>query len=208
LSSALEPSQSSKDILDFTMTRSVSFTEQTEVLEIESIDSMPLKEAIEAAWYAKVDYKRMKYIDNIIIRSISASTTASQECIRGLEFRTPEGSTQRRLVVLDAISAVMGEQSRQEMSCQTNAETLSFMYKKVTGASARSAAERGMTDSQDVNRNDPEMKGLWLEVAEGKNVDSQQVKGSRTPVSRFQKLIGRAVSRTRRMPRREAQQAE
>jgi hypothetical protein len=195
------------------MTRSVRFTEQNEAHKIESTDSMS-KEEIAAAWYTKIDYKRIHYIDNMIIRSMSASSMTSQECIRGLEFRTPERSVQRRLAVLDAIFVVTGKQGSQqdEMSCLNNPGTLSFMYKKVTQASARSAAEQGMVDSQGVNRNDPEMKGLWLEVlADEQIVDSaKQVKGSpraiSTPVARFQKVIGRAVSR-RRLFSREAGQS-
>ena len=177
---------------------SVSFAESHEVMEIVHVDDLSAEE-IAALWFTKDDYRDMSAEDSLIINSMMLGKTPNfEDCTRGLEGRTPEGSDNKKSTTLDAINAVIDEQDRQRARGIFDPEALAKVYMEITAAPARAAHKQGIHDSENVNEVELRVISLGFSLADSvpHEIEIIHKKGLRETVStRIQKFLDRAKGR-------------
>ena len=179
------------------MTRKVHFSDQMEVHAPKHLDSM-LPEEVASLWFSKQDYKVMKSVDQMIIKSMANGSPQSHDCLRGLESMTPEGAMAKRNITVEAVCAVLEEQKRQRSEGIRNSAQIAAIYAEVSANSMKTARQKGIMDVKALCVDDADADSfglsykLALSLAEGILPKKQQ-----STVTKIQGFFDRAKSRGR-----------
>jgi hypothetical protein len=106
-------------------------------------------ELVAHTWYNKTDFDAMKDEMIVVLKKMSKNITVPENndtTIRGLEFRTKQGSASRQKIKLDAVQAVMKEQSRQHDAHNIDDQLLAEVYLRHGDPCARAARNVGSAD--------------------------------------------------------------
>ena len=121
---------------------------------IPHVDDLP-EEEVNAVWYEREDYDRMKQALVPVIRRLMKGEKVAEnnnETARGLEFRTREGAIRRQHNKLDSINAVLDEQDRQKTMRINDDEKLREIYLSRSAHCLEEARELGMKDEHAMNK--------------------------------------------------------
>jgi hypothetical protein len=101
-----------------------------------------------SVWWSKEEYRETKKDAQAIITALEKGRTRIDDCTRGLEQRTRDGSIQKRLATLDSICAVLMEQERQSQQGISNVALIRGAYFTITVKATAEARERGAEDAR------------------------------------------------------------
>lgn len=101
-----------------------------------------------ATWYNREEFMDMKMHRRRIVQLMQTGQ-AVDECTRGLENKTRDGSTIRQMDIFSSVGAVLDEQDTQEFSGTFNPEALAYVYTMYSHSSQRRAQERAMKDQME-----------------------------------------------------------
>lgn len=126
--------------------RSVTFEHNVDVREVPHRKDLR-KEDILATWYNSEDFERIKKTLVVTLRLMLAKKqVGSDQCTRGLEFRTPQGAKLRKKNKLDALTAVWNEQVAQWKENITDEDAISRVYQEQSLKCRQAARKFGLQD--------------------------------------------------------------
>jgi hypothetical protein len=129
--------------------RSVTFEHNVDVREIPHLKDLPKKDLLET-WYTSEDFDRIKKsLVNTLRLMVAKKPVGSDQCIRGLEFRTPQGVKLRKKNKLDALTAVWNEQVAQWKDNKTDEDAIRRVYREQTLKCLQVAIKFGMSDERE-----------------------------------------------------------
>jgi hypothetical protein len=182
------------------------------VHEVPHVDDLSFEERL-SVWYLKKDFAVMRLENNILVHTISNGTTPSDACTRGLEDRTHEASSNKRIAVTDGLFAVLSEQDQQNLVGVRDPEQIRVLYMECTKRFFEEARTLGINDVEAVgyevqveaapldsasSSSSSRTKLAQSELVEAADDDGVVLtKKSQKPVSRLQKFIGSATKRRR-----------
>jgi len=141
--------------------KSVRFFPEVIVREVLHVNEFT-DEEVYLSWYRRSDFQRMKKSFVHIIQKLTNGCwpgDTEHETARGLEHRTREGSTKRKLRKLKGLMAVLDEQERQWMERTKDVEKIARGYMRVTVTASHSARVVAQKDRQEVHF-------LWQDIEE------------------------------------------
>jgi hypothetical protein len=128
----------------------VTFSQNVDVQEVPHLKDLPQEEKI-ATWYNNQDFERIKKSLVITLRLMMAQKpVGSDQCVRGLEFRTPQGAKFRKKTKIDALTAVWNEQVAQWKENKTDDEAIRRVYVQHSLKCREAARKFGLHDEQAV----------------------------------------------------------
>lgn len=140
-------------------TPTVRFSQNDEIFLIPHVKEYS-EEDIQAIWYRPYEFREMRSQAHRIVHAIeqqkqhqtipAAPSESDSMTMRGLEFRTSEGSLKRSLHKREAYTAVMEEQERQWMTGQEDPDRIAAAYKIISTKCHGLALFRGIRDEHDV----------------------------------------------------------
>jgi hypothetical protein len=132
--------------------RKVSFASNIDVKEVPHLKDVP-EEDLKATWYTQEEFECIKKSLIVTVRLMMAMKPIdSEQCTRGLEFRTPAGAKLRKKNKLDALTAVWNEQVSQWKRNRTDEEAISFVYTEQCQKVSEVARRMASQDEKDVRR--------------------------------------------------------
>lgn len=152
---------------DRTGNKSVSFNQRVKVREHPCLNEFS-EEEIERAWYDRTDYAMIKAdCFSAIEKTLSGKTFPDDEtlCLRGLEYRTPQGAALRRKHKLEAIDVVFDEQCLQWSKGAHDPECIAHHYSNCADHSARVAHLIAVQDEQFVHDQQEQEESSLLKVS-------------------------------------------
>ena len=127
----------------------VSFGSHVDIQEVPHINDME-DDLIADTWYNDEDFAIIKQGMVVTVRLMMANKPVDEsQTTRGLEFRTPAGSKQRKHNKLKALTAVWNEQVAQWKRNFADAEAISFVYQQQSYASQAVARQLALKDQVD-----------------------------------------------------------
>jgi hypothetical protein len=121
--------------------RKVSFASQVSIKEMQHRRDI-LAEEVSATWYNSTDFDEIKKSIIVTLRCIVAKRPLGDEqCSRGLESRTPEGTKLRKVNRINALTAVWHAQVEQWETDTINEEAIASVY-QMQSAICKKAAHR------------------------------------------------------------------
>jgi hypothetical protein len=130
----------------------VSFEQHVDVKEIPHIKDLSAEE-VSAVWYNGEDFEAIKKSLVVTLRLMIASKpVGSDQCTRGLEFRTPQGAKYRKKNKLEALTAVWNEQVAQWKDNVSNDEAIRRVYVEQSKKCIETARKFGMHDERAVQK--------------------------------------------------------
>eukprot|EP00539_Tryblionella_compressa_P015390 CAMPEP_0178853798 /NCGR_PEP_ID=MMETSP0746-20121128/22448_1 /TAXON_ID=913974 /ORGANISM="Nitzschia punctata, Strain CCMP561" /LENGTH=212 /DNA_ID=CAMNT_0020519655 /DNA_START=305 /DNA_END=943 /DNA_ORIENTATION=- len=127
-----------------TESRKVSFFGSVRVQLIAGLDEFTEEEKA-AAWYNRQDFDEIKRDRRATVKTmeqVNPRVDDAQQCYRGLEFKTRQGSKLKQWNVMESAMVVFDEQIQQMAAGRNDPEALSKAYHAATADSALAAAER------------------------------------------------------------------
>jgi hypothetical protein len=149
-------SNSSRNSRQLGSPRKVNFYPGVSVRECLHINNFTDDEVYNS-WYKKQDFQKMKIGMNFILQKISNGSWTGEtenETARGLEYRTREGATKRKVNKLNGLMAVLDEQERQWRGGMDDTEAIASAYIAV---SSKSLLEVRLLAAKD----ETEVKEMW-----------------------------------------------
>ena len=119
-----------------------------QIFPIQHIDEMDEADVL-ATWYEKKDYDAIKSKIIPIIRKMMKKEDipeTDKETVRGLEYRTRQGALRRQHNKLEAITAVLEEQQRQQAVGENDDESLRKAYLNACSHCQEEACELAAED--------------------------------------------------------------
>jgi hypothetical protein len=180
------------------MSRKVSFADGAVVHEIDHFSTFSPEE-IERSWYTVNDYREIRVRDAAIIISIVRKIVREKDevdddCIRGLEGRTPVEAEIKRTKFIESTYNVLDEQQRQIAYGISEPKKIASLYRKCTKSCAKAAKERARRDWQSINES--EIASIEEEEEEVTLVDEKDTipKKKQGPMTQILRFIERASS--------------
>lgn len=132
--------------------RSVTFAKAVAVLEVQHLKDTTDAE-IAATWYDTSECEAIKKGMVTTIRLMMAKKLiGSDQCTRGLEFRTPAGAKLRKKNKLESLTAVWNEQVSQWKTGTSDAEAISRVYMETSKHCGENAQKAGAYDEKAVQK--------------------------------------------------------
>jgi hypothetical protein len=132
--------------------RSVTFATTVAVLEVQHLKDTTNAE-IAASWYDNSECEAIKKRMVATIRLMMAKKPiGSDQCTRGLEFRTPSGAKLRKKNKLESLTAVWNEQVSQWKTGTSDAEAISRVYIETSKHCGEKAQKAGAYDAKVVQK--------------------------------------------------------
>jgi hypothetical protein len=132
--------------------RSVTFAKAVAVLEVQHLKDTTHAE-IAATWYDTSECEAIKKGMITTIRLMMAKKPiGSDQCTRGLEFRTPAGAKFRKKNKLESLTAVWNEQVSQWKTGTSDAEAISRVYMETSKHCGEKAQKAGAYDEKAVQK--------------------------------------------------------
>ena len=132
--------------------RFVSFTSDVDVKEVPHLKDLEPEE-IAAVWYNGTDFERIKKSLVVTLRlMIAKKPVDSDQCTRGIEFRTPQGAKFRKKNKLEALTAVWNEQVSQWKENITDEEAIRKVYLEHSTKCMETARKFGLHDEKAVEK--------------------------------------------------------
>ena len=136
-----------------TSTIGVTFSQRMDVREIRHFRDLSPEE-IKDVWYANEDFDEIKKSLIGTLRLMMSKKPILDEegdddelhCIRGLEFRTPQGAKRRKQIKVDALTAVWNEQVKQWQNDVVDDESIRQVYLKHSDPCRMAAYKFGIQD--------------------------------------------------------------
>ena len=130
----------------------VSFTSDVDVKEVPHIKDLSPEE-VAAVWYNGADFERIKKALVVTLRlMIAKKPVDSDQCTRGIEFRTPQGAKFRKKNKLEALTAVWNEQVSQWKENITDEEAIRSVYLEHSTKCMETARKFGLHDEKAVQK--------------------------------------------------------
>lgn len=101
-----------------------------------------------ATWYDVEDFRNLKMERRRTVKLMELGTRP-RDSVRGLEGKTKEGSRQRTMAILNAVSAVLDQQQDQEIQGSSDPEALAQIYSMYSRKSQEEALERARKDQKE-----------------------------------------------------------
>jgi hypothetical protein len=128
----------------------VTFNNQVDVQEVPHLKDLPQEEKA-ATWYNNQDFETIKKSLVVTLRLMMAQKlVGSDQCVRGLEFRTPQGAKYRKKNKIQALTAVWNEQVAQWKDNKTDDEAIRRVYLEHSLKCREAARKFGIHDEQAV----------------------------------------------------------
>lgn len=129
---------------------SVSFGQHVDVKEVPHLKDLPAEE-VSAVWYNSEDFEIIKRSLVVTLRLMVANKpVGSDQCTRGLEFRTPHGAKYRKKNKLEALTAVWNEQVTQWKDNVLDDEAIRRVYLEQSEKCCETARKFGIHDEKAV----------------------------------------------------------
>jgi hypothetical protein len=127
---------------------SVTFEQHVDVQEVPHWRDLPSDE-VSAIWYNGEDFESIKRSLVVTLRLMIANKpVGSDQCTRGLEFRTPHGAKYRKKNKLEALTAVWNEQVVQWKDDVTDDEAIRRVYLEQSEKCRETARKFGLHDEK------------------------------------------------------------
>mmetsp|Transcript_33584 Transcript_33584/g.56189 ORF Transcript_33584/g.56189 Transcript_33584/m.56189 type:complete len:224 (-) Transcript_33584:105-776(-) len=130
--------------------RFVTFVQSVDVKEVPHLKDLPQEEK-NATWYTNADFEVIKRSIILTLRlMVAKKPVGSDQCTRGLEFRTPGGAKFRKQNKLEALTAVWNEQVAQWKDNVTDEEAIRRVYLEQSLKCRETAIKFGLHDENAV----------------------------------------------------------
>ncbi|KAG7359761.1 hypothetical protein IV203_034859 [Nitzschia inconspicua] len=130
----------------------VRFEQHVDVQEVPHLRDIPAEE-VSATWYNSEDFNVIKKSLVVTLRLMLANKpVGSDQCTRGLEFRTPHGAKYRKKNKLEALTAVWNEQVAQWKDNVTDDEAIRRVYLEQSEKCRETARKFGLHDERAVQK--------------------------------------------------------
>jgi len=131
----------------------IYFSDDVVEHDIPTLDQLP----IEAIWYCREEYDRIKSFNSAIVRMVKGGGFAESKeySARGLEHKLKEVFRQRRANKFNALNAVLEEQDRQLNRGMYDADMISLAYRAITERCHAAAAVVALRDYENSLNYDP-----------------------------------------------------
>jgi hypothetical protein len=130
----------------------VSFISDVDVKEVPHIKDLSAEE-IAAVWYNGADFEDIKKSLVVTLRLMIANKpVGSDQCTRGIEFRTPQGAKFRKQNKLEALTAVWNEQVSQWKENITDEVAIRRVYLQHSTKCMETARKFGLHDEKAVQK--------------------------------------------------------
>lgn len=124
----------------------VKFSQKIQVHEIYHFRDLPPEEVV-ATWYTNDDFELIKKSLVATLRLMMTDKDVGEDqCVRGLEFRTPLGAKQRKQRKVVALTAVWNEQVRQWQEDIVDDEAIRRVYLQHSDPCREVARKFGVRD--------------------------------------------------------------
>jgi hypothetical protein len=130
----------------------VSFEQHVDVQEVPHLRDLPPDQVAEV-WYNGEDFETIKKSLVVTLRLMIANKpVGSDQCTRGLEFRTPHGAKYRKKNKVEALTAVWNEQVAQWKDNVTDDEAIRRVYIEQSTKCCETAKKFGLHDEKAVQK--------------------------------------------------------
>lgn len=130
----------------------VKFEQHVDVLEVPHLRNLQPEE-VSSTWYSNQEFETIKKSLVVTLRLMIANKpVGSDQCTRGLEFRTPHGAKFRKKNKLEALTAVWNEQVAQWKDNVTDDEAIRRVYMEQSQKCVETARKFGQHDERAAQR--------------------------------------------------------